>query len=159
MRLIKPMILCAIVALVSANLHAAPQDRATREAVRDLIVSLDAKAKEPPVGTWVRETTVNGAKVKLTFEVEADRLRVTYADKTHPSYYLLDCDYGVTKDFVLFGVVNSVDGEPSERPTDKPFRMRYRVDGDSLTIKDVSMENCPGIVSRMEGRYTLAKKK
>ena len=36
--------------------------------------------------------------------------------------------------------------------------MRYRIDEDALTIKDGSMENCPGIVSRLEGRYTLQKK-
>ena len=118
MRIAKLLFLFALVACPAANMHAAPQDRGTIEAVRDLIVAVDAKPKQPPVGVWVREVTVNGAKVKVTLTIKDDRLLINYGEKTSPSHFMLDCDYGVTKDYVLFGVVNSVDGEPA-RPTNR----------------------------------------
>jgi len=162
-RLLTPALLFGVIVALSAGTSPAiqppdesRQPKATKD--RELIVTAQPARAEPadkrPSGTWVREVNVNGTKLKITIVAEKDQLKVSYGDAKSSSYYMLDCNYAVTTDFVLFGVVNSVDGEPSERATDKPFRFRYRLDGNTLTIKDGSMENCPGIVSKVEGRYT-----
>jgi hypothetical protein len=60
-------------------------------------------------------------------------------------YLGLEADYSVTHDYVLYGVITGAevsDDAPElvkqlATLTDQPFSVRYRLDGDVLTVKDV----------------------
>jgi hypothetical protein len=100
-----------------------------------------------PVGRW--ERTMGNVQILLV--VEGDRLRGTYTetDKGAKVTMTLEADYSVTKDHVLFGVITGVEmpAEPNQQQNgdgeaellDQPFSVRYRVDDDTLTIKDVKV--------------------
>jgi RNA polymerase sigma factor (sigma-70 family) len=113
-----------------------------------------AKAAESPrpVGTWEREV----GPVHITMRVEADRIygTGTAVEKDGRKYdFAIDADYSVTKDNVLYGVITGIDidgivrhdggAEWQEGPAvsqllnDQPFSLRYRLDDNVLTIKDV----------------------
>jgi RNA polymerase sigma factor (sigma-70 family) len=100
-----------------------------------------------PVGQWERVA----GPYRMTLRVEADRLFGTFVatDKGGKEEYVVEADYSVTKDCVLFGVVTGLDAGDAEATAevhaayvDQPFSVRFRVDGNVLTIKDVK---CAGI--------------
>jgi hypothetical protein len=62
-----------------------------------------------PVGTW--EQTADNHQI--TLRVEPDRLHVSVAPKGGKPAWVLDADYGVTKDSIVFGIVTSVEGAKS----------------------------------------------
>jgi hypothetical protein len=60
----------------------------------------------------------------------------------------LEGDYSVSRDYVLYGFVTGVDmpeggeggddtGKTQAQVLDQPFAVRYRLDADALTIRDV----------------------
>jgi hypothetical protein len=66
----------------------------------------DGEKPAPPVGTW--ERTVDGQTLTLT--VKEGRLRLTLtAEKGSKVLWLMDADYGITKDNLLFGIVTSLE--------------------------------------------------
>jgi hypothetical protein len=60
-----------------------------------------------PIGTW--EQTAGDVKITLT--ITADRLHITAAGKDNKPLGLIDADYSVTKDSILYGIVTSVEEE------------------------------------------------
>jgi RNA polymerase sigma factor (sigma-70 family) len=106
-----------------------------------------AQAAQRPVGTWDREIGPN----HITLRFEADHLYGTavLADKDKKITFSLDADYSVTRDSILYGVITGAEVPGAEnldnsdtlalaaRLPDQPFSARYRVDGTTLTIKDV----------------------
>lgn len=95
----------------------------------------------------------------MTVVSKPDRFQISYGGRKSSGHFFMEEDYGVTRDFLLFGVVNSTDGTfpAGESPLDKPFRFRFRVD-DALTIKQMNMGDCTLTGSKIEGQYPLQKK-
>jgi hypothetical protein len=60
-----------------------------------------------PVGTW--EQTSGDTRITLT--ITPDRLHVAALGKDNKPLWLMDADYSVTKDSILFGIVTSTEGE------------------------------------------------
>jgi hypothetical protein len=98
-----------------------------------------------PAGCW--ERVVGPYKFVLRFE--GDRLfgTCTYREDKDTTTVMVEADYGVTRDSVLFGALTGVEipSDPEaevEASTmiDHAFSLRYRLDGDVLTIKDVKFD-------------------
>lgn len=123
-------------------------------AVRQFVVSR-------PVGTWSREVvTPNGngeeaMRVSVHFEEDRLTIRLVALVDRQPAETVLEADYSITRDSVVFGVITGLDthvpagvrvpagaaGE-EEQFIDQPFTFRFRVDGGTLTVKDLRM---PGV--------------
>jgi RNA polymerase sigma factor (sigma-70 family) len=102
-----------------------------------------------PLGTWERD---NGP-YHMTLRIEADHLYGTLTavdpQKGLKETIHMDSDYSVTRDSLLYGVVTSVDvpegpKEDQEEAdldfwSDQPFSLRYRLDGNTLTLKDLKL--------------------
>jgi RNA polymerase sigma factor (sigma-70 family) len=105
-----------------------------------------------PIGSWERDV---GA-FHVTLRIEADRIYGTYTysgiEKDAKITFVLDADYSVTKDNVLYGVLTGGDvegtGDKAAKDeiaqaalgitsvSDCPFSFRYRVDGNVLSVRD-----------------------
>jgi RNA polymerase sigma factor (sigma-70 family) len=98
------------------------------------------------LGTWERDVGPN----HITLRIEADHLHgtATLTDKDRKITLSIDADYSMTRDSVLYGVITGADvpdasadaGElvaTTAQLADQPFSVRLRVDGNTLTIKDV----------------------
>ena len=130
-----------------------------------------------PVGKWSREVVPpngNGEDVmRVSVHFEEDRLaiRVLASVERQPVETVLEADYSITRDSVVFGVVTGVDirvpagmrvpagaaGE-EEQFVDQPFSFRFRVDDGTLTVKDfrmpgVNKQGDAGLGQVLGGRY------
>ena len=105
-----------------------------------------------PLGSWEKNLGPN----HFTLTIEADRIHGTYTetDQDQKISCMVDADYSVTKDSVLYGVITGVEVEGTEkevaqapigatRNLDSPFSFHFRVDGDVLTLKDVKFGDPP----------------
>jgi RNA polymerase sigma factor (sigma-70 family) len=98
---------------------------------------------ERPFGTW--EQNIEGKfRIRLRFEADHLFLKAVVQEDKERFTLLGEADFSVTKDAVLFGVITGVDivedADSSldlQQLLDNAFSLRYRVDGDVLTIKDV----------------------
>jgi RNA polymerase sigma factor (sigma-70 family) len=105
-----------------------------------------------PLGTWEREF----GPYHFTLRIEEDHLYGTLtgleADKGRKLTVQLDADYSVTRDGLLYGVITGVDVPDGDKDADKlqdlqdldaysdqPFSMRYRLDGNTLTLKNLKL--------------------
>jgi RNA polymerase sigma factor (sigma-70 family) len=100
-----------------------------------------------PLGTWEKQV----GPLHATVRIEADRLYLTAIanEKGEKEGFTLDADYSVTKDNMLYGFLSSIDieatGETAKTSAaisefiDSPFCLRYRVDGNALTVKNVNL--------------------
>ena len=100
-----------------------------------------------PLGVWEKQA----GPLHATVRIEADRLYLTAMakEKGETEGFTLDADYSVTKDNMLYGVLSSIDieatGEEAKTSAaiaqfiDSPFSLRYRVDGNALTVKNVNL--------------------
>ncbi len=98
-----------------------------------------------PIGTWVREVT--GSRVVLVIgEDHVSGAIEMNIDNTRSSG-TFEADYSLNKESVIFGVLSSVDageGLPdnsaieAEEFVGEPFAIRFRVDGESLTLKNLA---------------------
>jgi hypothetical protein len=116
-----------------------------------VIGAAPAAAAQPagcPVGVWER---VGKDGQRLTLTIAPDHLRLKGADEKGTLLLLLEGDHRVTKDSILFGIVTSVEshgagvfGESGKAiwalPVDTLFSWHFRVDGDTLTVKDARPE-------------------
>jgi RNA polymerase sigma factor (sigma-70 family) len=124
---------------------------------------------ERPLGTYERE--VEDGAIRVTLRFEAERLFVqAYIDDGGERFTIIgEADYGITKDAILYGVITSLD-VPDDAETaadlsefmDHTFSLRFRVDGDVLTIKDIKFglekgEDLGEEISLLIGRYTKKK--
>jgi RNA polymerase sigma factor (sigma-70 family) len=103
-----------------------------------------------PVGQWERRF----GPCDITLRIDEDRLHgviVVAADKGAVETVAIDADYSVNKEGTMYGVVTGVDypdmrfegnevqkaAEAMTLAVDQPFAVRYRVDDNVLTIRDV----------------------
>ncbi len=105
-----------------------------------------------PIGTWVREApgsrtilVIGEDRVSATFEKNIDNTRFSGT---------FEADYSLNKESVIFGVVSSDDSHVDTPPDvnvrvksmtliGEPFAIRFRVDGDTLTLKDLKGLDTP----------------
>lgn len=95
-----------------------------------------------PVGTWVREV----GPMRVVMKFTEDRLTVT-ANVPGPEddevVVTADADYSVNPEGLLFGVISGIDADAPEAGaelqmmTGHTFSARCRVDGTTMTVKDV----------------------
>jgi hypothetical protein len=62
-----------------------------------------------PVGVWEQTTD----DYQITLKLEPDRLHLTVSAKGSKTDWVVDADYSVTKDSIVYGIVTSVDGSKS----------------------------------------------
>jgi hypothetical protein len=120
---------------------------------RGLAQSSSAK----PVGTWERQTKEG----HFLLTIKEDRLQIRF-EKSNEAMTTVDADYSVSRDGILFGVVIFAEkdlgsDEGSEVKSDLPFCVRYRVDGDELTIRDGKISE--GDLDKLAGRYHRTEEK
>jgi hypothetical protein len=104
-----------------------------------------------PIGNWERDVGPS----HITLRIEGDHLYGTMTtvdpQKGGRLTIHLDGDYSVTRDSLLYGVITGVDtpeGITDENVadlgiySDQPFSLRYRLDGNTLTLKDLKLGIC-----------------
>jgi hypothetical protein len=119
-----------------------------------------------PLGTWERQL----GPIQYTLRFEADHVCFVM-DMTVENRRIKfegEADYSVTKDLVLYGVITSIDvpgidlGKGKDEDLakellkissliDHPFSIRYRVDDNVLTIKDVNFGGLVGLADGERG--------
>ena len=118
--------------------------RAQAPALTESVPAPRAERASPvPDGTWERE--VGPFRVKI--RVEGNRLygTLTGGENGKKVTCALEADYSVTRDSLVYGVITSFEAQGPDSDTellsillvDQPFSLRFRVDDDALTIKDV----------------------
>jgi hypothetical protein len=91
-----------------------------------------------------------GKSMTLTIRIDAQRatLTQTISSQGTTATITLQGDYSVSRDYVLYGFVTGIDvseelGDPDQvskmaaLALDQTFAIRYRVDENSLTIRDI----------------------
>jgi RNA polymerase sigma factor (sigma-70 family) len=126
-----------------------------------------------PIGVWERTIVAKeGGSITLTIRVDAHRVSLTQSvlDKGKAMKATLEGDYSVSRDYVLYGFVTGVDlpenaegqevdelGKMQAHILDQPFSVRYRLDGNSLTIRDIKVGGVPDnereALQILAGRY------
>jgi RNA polymerase sigma factor (sigma-70 family) len=144
---------------------AEPVERKREEAARPAVVAAPP-AKEPlkvpeavrPIGVWERIVKVDDLSLHVTLHIDANRIKVTYSGpigENGSCKVVVEGDYSVTRDYVLYGVVTNVDvpeasGERGKKLggdalelgyllIDHPFSLRYRPDENVLILKSVNL--------------------
>ena len=113
--------------------------------------------------------------MRVTVKFEEDRLTIRLATMVERQEVetVLDADYSITKDSVVFGVVTGSDvrvpaggrlpagvAMTEGEFVDQPFTFRFRVDGGALTVKDLRMpgvnqQGDAGLGQLLGGRYAV----
>lgn len=100
------------------------------------------KIVTPPYGEWRRSTRWHD--ISLVIRPNCLKIEVL-RKKANDEKVVIEADFGITKDSILFGVTTAYD-EPhgvfseivsNQSNVDAPFRLRFRVDDEILIIKDV----------------------
>jgi hypothetical protein len=107
-----------------------------------------------PLGAWERKV----GPVQITLRFEAERMSGTIDVNLNENRKAKSCtfdfwaNYSVTRDSILYGVITSADMKLSgvedeeilgkvqlllSRFHDQPFSIRFRLDGDTLVVKDI----------------------
>jgi len=124
---------------------------------------------ERPSGSW--EQSIEGAyRIMLRFEADRMFIKAVVQNDKERFTVIGEADFSVTKDAVLFGVITGIDVLDNlegafelQSLLDNAFSLRYRVDGDVLTIKDVKFapaakeSNLGEGVKVVPGRYKRVK--
>ena len=106
-----------------------------------------------PIGTWVREAP--GSRVVLV--IGEDHVQYTHESlyENVRNHFTFEADYSLNKESVIFGVVSSQEDTHADASADKhvlfktanlagePFAIRCRVDGDTMTLKDLKGLDTP----------------
>jgi hypothetical protein len=103
-----------------------------------------------PIGVWERTLIAKqGATMTLTIRIDPHRITLTQTVVAEGKTLKIgiEGDYSVSRDYVLYGFVTGFDmpageggddsGKAQAQVLDQPFSVRYRLDGDALTIRDV----------------------
>jgi RNA polymerase sigma factor (sigma-70 family) len=102
-----------------------------------------------PLGHWEREV----GPYHVTLRVEPDRLFGTFVVKENDQKFtcVVEADYSVTKDSVLYGVITGVENPGNAKAelelnqfVDVPFSAHFRVDDSILTIKNLKFIELDG---------------
>jgi RNA polymerase sigma factor (sigma-70 family) len=141
---------------------AEPVERKHDDAARQAPPSPKEASKVPeaprPIGLWERDIRIDNESLHITLRIDANRLHVSYSGpigNKDTIKVVVDGDYSVTRDYVLYGVVTGVDipevsgkgqgNNVADALTygyllmDHPFSVRYRLDENVLTVKAVNL--------------------
>lgn len=130
---------------------------------------------ETPAGGWAREGgngTSGPDRVSLHFDGDRITFAVTTAVQKEVVRHVVEADYSVNKESLVFGIVTASELQVSEANNapggatglavaeDQLFSFRFRLDGDTLTIKDVRLPGLPApdegeVAATLAGRYTV----
>jgi hypothetical protein len=118
----------------------------SRFAARLQAVFVGPAHSERLLGKWVRGTEAS-PEARLDFEDGKFTWRV--GDHTR-----LDGEYGATSDGIVYGIFTRVETEDARSPQEEDvFSFRFRVDGDTLTIRDVKGNGSEEVKKAVQGRY------
>jgi RNA polymerase sigma factor (sigma-70 family) len=130
-----------------------PQTPADAPAVMEEVRAPEAPR---PIGVWERTLpTKEGISLTLTLRIDAHRVSLTQTTTGGGKAVkaTLEGDYSVSRDYVLYGFVTAVDvaegvdadeaGKMQAQILDQPFAVRYRMDANSLTIRDIKLGGVP----------------
>lgn len=116
------------------------------------VFSAEEGARKKPIGTWERQA----GDTQIRFEITADRLRVSVKGSETTT---VECDYGVTRDGVLFGVVDKVEKQGEGGPSKGDlFSFKFSVDKDTLTVSELKGTDNADAKQAVEGEYKKAGK-
>jgi hypothetical protein len=110
-----------------------------------------AAPADRPVGFWECEFQ----DFKLTLQVEADQLHLMMEDHNGKILFRGDADYSVSREGLVYGVVTSMAASDDEMSgaADFPFRLRWRLDGDILTVKNLGLSDTDEKLKEWCGRF------
>ena len=109
----------------------------------------------------------------MKFEEDHLTIRLAMVVERQEMEIVLDADYSITKESVVFGVVTGSDvsvpagarvparaAENEEEFVDQPFSFRFRVDRGALTVKDLRIpglnkEGDAGLSQMLTGRFAM----
>lgn len=149
------------------------------EPISNFVPPLPAKARktfqfDSPAGHWQRSTAGDKRKAQINIHIDDERVAFTIVATYggDPVTTTIQADYSVNKESLLYGVVTSADTQLPEGANAPPlgvtwpeedqlFSFRFRVDGDTLTVKDVrfpglSKEAAEDMANTFGGRYGIA---
>ncbi len=111
---------------------------------------VEAPEAPRPIGVWERTIQAkNGNTFAVTIRVDAHRISLTQSTVENGKTIKLtiEGDYSVSRDYVLYGFVTGIDmpesgdvpdgGKMQAQVLDQPFAVRYRLDSNALTIRDI----------------------
>ena len=116
-----------------------------------------------PLGTWERKV----GPLTVTLRFDNDQLHGTINLKRKEGdikevFLTFQADYSVTKDYLIYGVVNSLDSKLAGKKKlnfeeitkmedglaaleDQPFSMRFRQDGNELILRNLKFHGAEGL--------------
>jgi RNA polymerase sigma factor (sigma-70 family) len=124
-----------------------PVERRHEEAASPVRAAAVPQDVPRPLGIWEREM----ASFRIMLRIEADHLygTLTGVEGDKKITIVVDADYSVTRDSLLYGVLTGVDVPEGPKDLDKigdlgvysdqPFCVRYRLDGNMLTLKELKL--------------------
>jgi hypothetical protein len=129
---------------------------------------------DSPAGHWQRNTITDQRTAQVNVRIDEERVTFTVVASYggQPVTTTIEADYSVNKESLLYGVVTSSDTQLPEGAKalplgvtwpeeDQLFSFRFRVDGDTLTVKDVRFPGLPKdaaqeLADTFGGRYGVA---
>lgn len=108
-------------------------------------------AANRPVGFWECEFK----DCKVTLQVEAQQLHLMMQDDKGVILFRGDADYSVSREGLVYGIVTSMAASDGKMPAaaDFPFRLRWRQDGDILTVKNLGLSETAEELKEWCGRF------
>ncbi len=108
-----------------------------------------------PLGAWTRE--VDGVSVEFKF----DQKQLTVTLKQDGKSMIVESDYGITKDDIIFGRIHKVKGDDGGNGPDVGLLFSFKIqqtDG-TLKISDLTGPDNAKARELIQGEYTLKGKK
>jgi hypothetical protein len=92
---------------------------------------------------------------KEVLQVEADQLHLMIDNHNGHILFRGDGDYSLSRKGLVYGVVASMASTEGElaAPADFPFRLRWRLDGDILTVKNLGLSETEEELKEWCGRF------
>jgi hypothetical protein len=105
-----------------------------------------------PIGTWTKKGTPS-----ITFVIKADGMTATVKGDNNVEVF---CDYGTTKDGVLFARVNKVKKDGGDAPEEGDlFSFRFKVEKGKMVLSDLTgAKVTEQIKQTVEGDYAKESK-
>ena len=117
----------------------------------------DQPSKSSPAGTW----TMTRRDVKGPIELIITKNRLHWTRRLDSGKLLvIEADYSVTKDNILYGIITRIDNKPPGSPPapseEDTFSFHFWADDDQLYVVDIRGIgfNRPEFKKRLQGRYT-----
>lgn len=117
----------------------------------------DKPSPNNPIGEWQTPDNKDGVMRLTTIRFSDHRLIMTHKPGVSSPVTLIEADYSITKDGILYGIVTRIDKPESMKDgpeEEDTFSMRFRVDDDVLNVKEIKGKGfeSPGL-KRFLGRF------